>query len=87
MAICEECNQEMSGDSPATACRTRGRVTFPNGLSLPALTKHFSEASGRCHDCNVKHGSYHHPGCDVERCPRCDGHLMTCGCLDEEEDE
>lgn len=25
----------------------------------------------RCHDCRVKIGGFHHPGCDVERCPIC----------------
>lgn len=25
----------------------------------------------RCHDCRVKIGGFHHPGCDVERCPVC----------------
>jgi hypothetical protein len=37
----------------------------------------------RCHDCNVLDGGYHHPGCDMERCPRCGGQLISCGCLDE----
>ncbi len=24
-----------------------------------------------CHDCGAAIGALHHPGCDVERCPRC----------------
>jgi hypothetical protein len=27
--------------------------------------------TGRCHDCGAKVCQYHHPGCDVERCPAC----------------
>lgn len=28
-----------------------------------------------------RHGTYHHPGCDVERCPlRCGHQLITCNC-------
>jgi hypothetical protein len=38
----------------------------------------------RCHDCGIKPGGYHHPGCDVEECPACHGQIISCGCLDEE---
>ena len=37
-----------------------------------------------CHDCGARYGEYHKPGCDMERCPRCDGQLITCGCLEAE---
>lgn len=33
-----------------------------------------------CHDCFVKKGHYHIPGCDVERCPKCKGQLISCDC-------
>jgi hypothetical protein len=35
-----------------------------------------------CHDCNAKPGHYHHLGCDTERCPKCGGQLISCGCFD-----
>jgi hypothetical protein len=33
-----------------------------------------------CHDCFVKKGEYHIPGCDVERCPKCKEQLISCDC-------
>ena len=33
-----------------------------------------------CHDCGAPYGTYHHPGCDAERCPRCGGQLISCNC-------
>jgi hypothetical protein len=33
-----------------------------------------------CHDCGVQEGGFHEPGCDMERCPRCGGQLITCEC-------
>ena len=39
-----------------------------------------------CHDCAAVKGEYHGPGCDVERCPICDGQAMGCDCDDPDED-
>lgn len=76
MTICECCGEEMTVDT----CIANKFITYPDGEEWHSLAHHFSESSGRCHDCNIKHGGKHHPGCDVERCPRCKGQLITCGC-------
>ncbi len=79
MAMCQLCGREMT-DLAVTSCSSTG-VVFPSGDELPAIA-HKGE---RCHDCNVTEGGYHHPNCDIERCPRCGGQLISCGCLDEKE--
>lgn len=86
MAECQWCKKDMSDPNTVT-CGWNTHVEYPDGKKLESCTEHFEEPSGRCHDCNIVHGGNHHPGCDVERCPRCDGQLISCGCLDEEADD
>ncbi len=83
MTICNWCKNDMLY---VDSCNENTYVKFPDGRSLPSAIFHFDEPSGRCHDCNVKHGEHHHPGCDVEKCPRCDGQLISCGCLNKDEE-
>jgi len=39
----------------------------------------------RCGDCGVADRGFHHPGCDVARCPVCRGQLLSCGCRFDED--
>lgn len=34
-----------------------------------------------CHDCKCNVGEYHLQGCDSERCPKCGGQFISCGCF------
>jgi len=82
MVICKWCNQDMN---EVDTCSWNSHIEFPDGSKLPSSTEHFDEPSGRCHDCNIVHGGFHHPGCDVEQCPKCGGQLISCDCLDDDE--
>jgi hypothetical protein len=82
MAKCTWCNKEM-GDDSIVSCEGNSIVKFPDGGSLSAIPYEVDDGE-RCFDCNVARGGFHHPGCDQERCPKCGGQLISCGCLDEE---
>lgn len=71
MAVCEECSREME---LRVSCRARvgairyGSEPWSDRDELPAY----------CHDCFTPLGGFHHPGCDMEVCPECDGQLIIC---------
>ncbi len=57
----------------------RGVETDPDVLVPPdeeLRTDH------RCPDCDVEVGELHLVGCDIERCPKCGGQSIACGCTD-----
>jgi hypothetical protein len=41
---------------------------------------------GRCGDCGVMPGRFHHLGCDVQQCPLCARQMFSCGCRFDEDD-
>lgn len=78
MAICKYCNLEMK-NKKTTTCPCNKTIEFLDGEILPAIP-YESETNKRCHDCSIVPGGFHHPGCDVEICPRCGGQLISCDC-------
>src|SRR5918994_2149407 len=81
MAICVDCGREMTA---AASCTVRtlhiGDLPFP-------MARHRRSGDGRCGDCGVEPGGYHHLGCDLAGCPRCGRQLISCGCPFDELDD
>lgn len=73
MAVCDYCNREMLDGVSCVAAT----VDYPDGSKLAPVPN----GSIKCHDCLCPPGGIHHPGCDVERCPKCKGQLISCRCL------
>ena len=88
MALCLACGNEMRS---ALSCLKLG-YRYEGDLKAYEPVRYGDEEddwggrSGRnCHDCNCPPGAYHHVGCDVERCPRCGGQVISCDCEQLEE--
>lgn len=80
MAVCRYCKKDML---TARGCVkvpiiSRGKEYAP----IKCGDEGWVNPGERCGDCGAMYGHYHHPGCDVERCPVCGGQLISCGCAD-----
>lgn len=70
---CDGCQQEMLNH---VACTFQAYSDTPDIPRVP----YPAEETQDCHDCLTPPGGLHHPGCDMERCPRCKEQMLTCQC-------
>ena len=84
MAVCSWCNGEMT---TAISCVVSAFHKKGHHFDMiPFGAEPGRRASGdRCGDCGVLRGGWHHPGCDIQRCPACRRQLMSCGCQFDED--
>ena len=78
MALCSWCLQEMM---TATSCAVEALhrdgvwiVMIPHGKMRGNVA-----TGSLCSDCGVVPGGWHHPGCDMQRCPLCRRQMTRCG--------
>ena len=89
MAKCGFCKQEMRDE---VSCTVESYDDMGDGETYPRIRYgdepgDWGASEGNpCHDCACPPGGFHHPGCDVERCPKCEGQAISCGCADSEDD-
>jgi len=84
MALCTWCQREMTTAMSCTvdAFHRSGRrlAMIPFGRESGPRT-----SATRCGSCGVGRGGWHHPGCDLQRCPACRHQMMSCGCRFDED--
>ncbi len=79
MAKCEYCGREML---VADGC-AYSHLTLRDSRKVRRQKvgeEGWIEPGERCGDCGALYGHYHHPGCDIERCPICGMQALMCEC-------
>jgi len=81
MAVCSYCNQEMK--NKVSCIEDEITIGKKDYKQIPVSEDLSHE--GYCHDCGAPVGGFHHPGCDAERCPICQGQIISCGCGEDDD--
>jgi hypothetical protein len=85
MAICAVCAREMLD---AKTCTERFVELVDGRYERIRYGQEDLRLDGEtCNDCGVALGGLHHPGCDVERCPRCGDQQISCDCFETWDDD
>lgn len=84
MAICMWCDREMA-TAASCSIEVMHRSGEPFAMPRWGTEPGWGRAGRRCGDCGVQPGGVHHLGCDVARCPNCEGQLLSCGCRYDED--
>ena len=84
MAICTSCRQEMMRH---VSCSLTTLLLFDGAYQRRRHRSRRAPGPERearvCGDCGTPPGGLHHPGCDLETCPRCREQLISCGCWED----
>jgi len=87
MTICDVCEQEMGGRSCEYTHVEIDGVEYER-VRVQSVREVIGEVPGidpaildepSC-ECGCEIGQVHHPPCDLETCPRCEGQFISCGC-------
>lgn len=83
MAVCAWCQREMQ---TAATCTVEAMHRDGKCIEMiPWGKERGRKTTARCGDCNVTRGGFHHPGCDMQRCPLCRRQMVSCGCRFDED--